>query len=85
MGRRFWLGVAFRRQLRSYGKRGSKKASTKRGSVWKITSTSQATGLAPEDDNDEGEGVEDDVSEAQFEECVEQIGDSLDDAKGIYT
>jgi len=57
------------RKLRFHGKGGiSKKASIKRGAVWTVTSTSQATDSSPKEDYVE----EEDVSEVEFEENLEQ-------------
>jgi len=78
-GRLFMLGFALR-QLRSHGKRGtSKKASTKRGAVWTITSIRQAADSSPKDDSVE----EKDVSEAKSEENLKQEEDSSDNDKSL--
>ena len=74
------LGFALR-QLRSHGKRGtSKEASNKRGTVWTVTSTSQAADSSPKDYYVEEENVS---AEVESEESLEQEEDSSDNDKGF--
>lgn len=68
------------RKLRYHGRSEKKNAgSTKRSAVWTVSSTSQATDSSPEDYNVE----EEDVTEAEFEESLEQEENSSDKDKGF--